>query len=151
MAMGTPQKGASSSGASVDARERVSGLESYVGSSDASLATQDVIRDRVITMQERLEATKAKDTTFTERQAQRSPSAAREARLKRPRNVLDPMRVTQVFMKVQMERRPDGRAKEGQDTDVHMEEQQTEDTVMQHATTVTSYLVGAHGEPHQEK
>jgi hypothetical protein len=54
-------------------------------------------------------------------------------------------------MEVQMERRPDGRAKEGHDTDVHMKEQQLEDTVMEQAATVTSNLVGAHGEPHQEQ
>lgn len=58
---------------------------------------------------------------------------------------------TQTFMEVQMERRPDGRAKEGHDTDVHMKEQQLEDTVMEQAATVTSNLVGARGEPHQEQ
>jgi hypothetical protein len=137
-----------------EGRDKISGLDSCDGSSDASMAMQEDEQERLAGLQERLRAAKAKSGGQQERKSSmRSPGAQKYiAKLKKSRTVLNPVKIAQSFMAFQTEETLGG---EDLGRDVEMRHAVSRDQMVAAAGNLMNEdagnLVSAQGEPHQEK
>jgi hypothetical protein len=137
------QGGGLGTSAQLEARDKVSGLDSYDGSSDASMSVQKDREERPVGVQERLRAARAKAGGQQERKsATRSPGALKEIAKKRSKAMINPEKIAQSFRAFQRDEKTDGDDEE-KDTTIAEPE-----PTGQRATTADN-LVGAQGEPHQ--
>jgi hypothetical protein len=140
---GGMQGGGLGTSAQLEARDKVSGLDSYDGSSDASMSVQKDREERPVGVQERLRAARAKAGGQQERKsATRSPGALKEIAKKRSKAMINPEKIAQSFRAFQRDEKTDGDDEE-KDTTIAEPE-----PTGQRATTADN-LVGAQGEPHQ--
>jgi hypothetical protein len=88
-----------------EGRDKISGLDSYDESSDASMARQEDEQERLAGLQERLRVARAKTGGQQERRStMRSPGAQRDiTKLKRSKTVLNPVKIAQSFRAFQSE------------------------------------------------
>jgi hypothetical protein len=91
--------------------DKISRLDSYDGSSDASMAKQEDEQERLSGLQERLQAAKVKTGGQQERKStMRSPGAQRDiTKLKKSKTVLNPVKIAQSFRAFQSEETLGGR------------------------------------------
>lgn len=140
---GGMQGGGLGASAQPEARGKVSGLDSYDGSSDASMAVQEDRGERPVGVQERLRAARAKVGGQQERKsATRSPSALKEIAKKRSKMMINPEKIAQSFRAFQRDEKSGG---DDEEKDTAMADPES---TGQRATTADN-LVGAQGEPHQ--
>jgi hypothetical protein len=85
--------------------DKISRLDSYDGSGDASMAKQEDEQERLSGLQERLRAAKVKTGGQQERKStMRSPGAQRDiTKLKKSKTVLNPVKISQSFRAFQSE------------------------------------------------
>lgn len=139
---------------SMDAGARVSGLDSYDGSSDASLAAQEHTQDHSLSIQERLRAAKMRSGHPERRTSLRSPGASRDiAKQRKIKKAVSPESIAQSFRTMQQVGVCGANAPEGHVQDVLMQDQdgaKEQDLMEGKLTATASNLMGAQDEPHQE-